>query len=56
MRKIRQRIVKTVTLLAVFGEVMFMTALDSNPWLAAVGCGICGVWLILFFIANCVRD
>lgn len=53
MRKIRPKILKVVTVVAVFVLLMFMTSLDKTPIISSIVCGVCLLWLLLIFAANC---
>lgn len=51
-KKMKNKILKTITILA--GVLMFISicCLDSESWIPAIVLGICMAWLGLFLLAN----
>lgn len=51
-RRIKNTILKTITWVAVIGEILAICAIDSASIIPIIVAVICLVWIALFFIAN----
>jgi uncharacterized membrane protein len=51
-RNYKNMILKTITSIAIIGEVLAVCSLDSDSNLPLLIAGICSLYLVVFFIAN----
>jgi hypothetical protein len=51
-RKAKNRLIKSISIVAIVAGTLFATALDSGTMIPAIVCGLCAVWLLMVCYAN----